>query len=372
MYQDKQKNNTNNSVKKVDINNDSPKVLLSAVESASRVKAFTDGGYTIVIREVNRETLYDVARAKNATPEVLKAVVSEVFAYNDKKQAAVGGNSFHEDIPSKNGKNILYEEILGAVIENKNCSEKIASKIATLYGLKSYRKNAPSETIALVEKFNKKFPKIIANYRLKMVKESLNRKNGSKTNDERKNNKSFDEYFADYKAYDNGGNLDKEILANAKKVYETLKTPGLIMTFATADQNIKEEMIVDFPYDDNSYGSFCCVCEAAQQYAEYVSKDKPYTFDEYFSGYKSINKGTENTKEVLTNAKTLLKTLKTPEAISSFRKNPQNESSIPNFRDTCFCAYTYAKYAKEYIKDNSKNQTKDNLVGKMIHSVKEY
>ncbi|MBR1601525.1 MAG: hypothetical protein IJ677_08110, partial [Alphaproteobacteria bacterium] len=96
--------------------------------------------------------------------------------------------------------------------------------------------------------------------------------------------KSFDEYFEGYKNYDDGGKLDQVIIADAKKVFETLKTPEAIEQFHKADYETQQKMVKGLD-DGHSGFSFSCVCSVAHQYASYKAKEEPYTFDEYFAGY---------------------------------------------------------------------------------------
>lgn len=81
--------------------------------------------------------------------------------------------------------------------------------------------------------------------------------------------KSFSEYFAGYKNYDNGGKLDQLIIADAKKVFETLKTPEEIQSFYKADYKTQEKMVAGLD-DGHSSFSFRCVCQCAYNYAEYA------------------------------------------------------------------------------------------------------
>ena len=83
--------------------------------------------------------------------------------------------------------------------------------------------------------------------------------------------KSFDEYFAGYKNYDNGGKLDQVIIADAKKVFETLRTPEAIEGFYKADYKKQQEMVPGLD-DGHSGFSFGCVCQSAFRYATYAQK----------------------------------------------------------------------------------------------------
>lgn len=88
--------------------------------------------------------------------------------------------------------------------------------------------------------------------------------------------KSFDEYFEGYKNYDDGGKLDQVIITDAKKVYETLKTPEAINEFYKASFEKQQEMVKGLD-DGHSGFSFSCVCNNAYRYAtyaqEYVKED---------------------------------------------------------------------------------------------------
>lgn len=81
--------------------------------------------------------------------------------------------------------------------------------------------------------------------------------------------KTFDEYFAEYKNYDNGGKLDKMIITDAKKVFETLKTPEAIQTFYDASYEEQQKMVSGLA-DGHSGASFYCVCQNAYKYADYI------------------------------------------------------------------------------------------------------
>ena len=76
--------------------------------------------------------------------------------------------------------------------------------------------------------------------------------------------KSFSEYFAGYKNYDNGGKLDQTIIADAKKVFETLKTPEAIQSFHKADYETQQKMVGGLD-DGHSGFSFGCVCQCADE-----------------------------------------------------------------------------------------------------------
>lgn len=83
--------------------------------------------------------------------------------------------------------------------------------------------------------------------------------------------KSFSEYFAGYKNYDNGGELDQMIIADAKKVFETLKTPEAIQTFSKANYETQQKMVSGLD-DGHSGFSFGCVCQCAYDYSTYAQK----------------------------------------------------------------------------------------------------
>ena len=100
--------------------------------------------------------------------------------------------------------------------------------------------------------------------------------------------KTFDEYYADYKNYDNGGELDQGIIADAKKVFEKLKTKEAIKAFAKATSAKQNEMVNGLD-DGHSGFSLRCVCLCAQEYAEYmekVAKEKELAtkYQEYLAG----------------------------------------------------------------------------------------
>lgn len=83
--------------------------------------------------------------------------------------------------------------------------------------------------------------------------------------------KTFDEFFKNYKNYDDGGELDKAIIADAKKVYETLKTPAAIDKFYELRDYKKQNEMVPGLDDGHSGASFYAVCSAAKQYALYIN-----------------------------------------------------------------------------------------------------
>lgn len=83
--------------------------------------------------------------------------------------------------------------------------------------------------------------------------------------------KSFDEYFEGYKNYDDGGKLDQGIVADAKKVFETLKTPKAIDQYYKADYEKQQQMVKGLD-DEHSGFSFFCVCSVAYKYASYTQK----------------------------------------------------------------------------------------------------
>lgn len=84
--------------------------------------------------------------------------------------------------------------------------------------------------------------------------------------------KSFEEYFKEYKCYDDGGKLDKGIIADAKKVFEKLKTPEAILEFQEADPQEQEKMVKGLD-DGHSGFSFACVCQNAYKYALYAKEN---------------------------------------------------------------------------------------------------
>ena len=173
--------------------------------------------------------------------------------------------------------------------------------------------------------------------------------------------KSFDEYFAGYKEYDNGGKMDKMIIADAKKVFETLKTPKAIKAFHEANYDKQQKMVSGLD-DGHSGFSFARVCQCAYDYAEYKTKEQPYAFDEYFAGYKKYDNGGKIDKMIIADAKKVFETLKTPKAIKAFYKADYDKQqkmvgdlgvglSGVGFARVCQCAYDYSVYARKYIKD---------------------
>ena len=82
---------------------------------------------------------------------------------------------------------------------------------------------------------------------------------------------TFDDFFKDYGDYtkhDSEANeLNKIIIADAKKVYEQLKTPEAISNFYKQ----KDSKKVPGLDKDHSGASFYAVCKAAREYAVYVA-----------------------------------------------------------------------------------------------------
>lgn len=83
--------------------------------------------------------------------------------------------------------------------------------------------------------------------------------------------KTFEEFFKEYTNYDDGGELDKAIIRDAKKVYEKLKTPAAIDKFYELRDYKKQKEMVPGLDEEHSGFSFYAVCSAAKQYALYVS-----------------------------------------------------------------------------------------------------
>ena len=103
--------------------------------------------------------------------------------------------------------------------------------------------------------------------------------------------KTFDEYFAGYKKYDNGGELDQRIIADAKRVFETLKTPEAIQSFYKSDYETQQKMVSGL---DDERSRFSCVCQNAYRYADYiklVAKEKELAtkFSKYLANHKEEN-----------------------------------------------------------------------------------
>ena len=82
---------------------------------------------------------------------------------------------------------------------------------------------------------------------------------------------TFDEFFKDYKNYDNGGKLDKLIVADAKKVYLKLKTPKEIERFSKLSCEKQNQMVPGLDEGHSGF-SFCCVCSLAYRYASYIER----------------------------------------------------------------------------------------------------
>lgn len=175
--------------------------------------------------------------------------------------------------------------------------------------------------------------------------------------------KSFEEYFEGYKNYDDGGKLDQTILADAKKVFEKLKTPELIELFQNTDYQTQQDVVKGLD-EGHSGASFASVCSAAHKYAEYKANEEPFTFDEFYAGYKNYDDGGKLDQTILADAKKVFETLKTPKAInkflkSSYKKQQKMVSEVDleqhsGFSFSCVCnvAYKYAMYASKYIKEN--------------------
>ncbi|MBQ9035625.1 MAG: hypothetical protein IJ099_06700 [Alphaproteobacteria bacterium] len=201
--------------------------------------------------------------------------------------------------------------------------------------------------------------------------------------------KSFDEYFEGYKNYDDGGKLDQVIIADAKKVFETLKTPEAIEQFHKADYETQQKMVKGLDEGHSGF-SFASVCSVAYKYASYKATETPYTFDEYFAGYKNYDDGGKLDQVIIADAKKVYETLKTPEAINkfykaSFEKQQEMVKGLDDghsgFSFSCVCnnAYKYATYAQKYVKENTTQEntqkqkdtqiTKDDLI-KALDGVK--
>jgi hypothetical protein len=82
---------------------------------------------------------------------------------------------------------------------------------------------------------------------------------------------SFDEYFKGYKNYDNGGVLDQKIVADAKKVYQKLRTPDAIQEFYRLSSSEQYEKVPGLDRG-HSGASFGYVCWLALKYAKYVNE----------------------------------------------------------------------------------------------------
>lgn len=82
---------------------------------------------------------------------------------------------------------------------------------------------------------------------------------------------TFDMYFDGYKYFDNGGKTDKQIIADAKKLYETLKTPEKIRNF----QDYGSEAYADMEKNMRKQHlniTMDAVCQCAEEYADYAIK----------------------------------------------------------------------------------------------------
>lgn len=78
--------------------------------------------------------------------------------------------------------------------------------------------------------------------------------------------KSFNEYFEGYKHFDDGGNADQLTLSDAKRVFNTLKTPEAIERFQKAGIVEQQEIIGGLGVD------FARICSLAHRYATYVQQ----------------------------------------------------------------------------------------------------
>lgn len=175
--------------------------------------------------------------------------------------------------------------------------------------------------------------------------------------------KSFDEYFEGYKNYDDGGELDQTIVADAKKVFEALKVPAKIDIFHAANYEKQQKMVKGLDEGHSGF-SFACVCNLAHKYAEYKAAEEPNTFDEYFADYKNYDDGGKLDQMIIADAKKVFETLKTPERINEFYKAgyEKQQEMVKGLNDghsgfsfscVCHCAYEYAEYAKKYVKENT-------------------
>ena len=84
--------------------------------------------------------------------------------------------------------------------------------------------------------------------------------------------KPFEKYYEGYENYDNGGKLDQRIIADAKRVYETLKTPKAIEKFFRADYETQYKTVEGLDPGHSGF-SFGCVCRCAYEYAQAVEKE---------------------------------------------------------------------------------------------------
>ena len=187
--------------------------------------------------------------------------------------------------------------------------------------------------------------------------------------------KSFDEYFKGYTNYDNGGKLDQIIIADAKKVFEKLKTPEAIDQFHKADYKTQQKMVEGLD-DGHSGSSFSSVCHNAYKYALYKATEKPYTFDEFFEGYKNYDNGGKLDQIIIADAKKVFETLKTPEAIDQFHKADYTTQqkmvaglddghSSYSFFSVCHNAYRYAIYAQKYVKEDTQSQINEEAINRV-------
>ena len=104
-------------------------------------------------------------------------------------------------------------------------------------------------------------------HKVEVFKKAVNDLKQPKTN----KTKTFDEFFKGYKNYDDGGELDKAIIMDAKKVYEKLKTPVAIDKFYELKDYKKQNEMVPGLDAGHSGFSFYSVCAAAKQYALYIT-----------------------------------------------------------------------------------------------------
>ena len=78
---------------------------------------------------------------------------------------------------------------------------------------------------------------------------------------------NFDDFFEGYKNYDNGGEIDRGIVQDSKKVFRTLRTPEKIEAFMNADHTKQQEMVGGLSEDHLD-----AVCSNAYRFAKYYQK----------------------------------------------------------------------------------------------------
>ncbi|MBP5161139.1 MAG: hypothetical protein ILP11_03750 [Alphaproteobacteria bacterium] len=167
--------------------------------------------------------------------------------------------------------------------------------------------------------------------------------------------KSFSDYFKGYKNYDDGGKLDQRIVADAQKVFETLKSPKAIDSFIHASVKTQNTMVPGLD-EGHSGASFAAVCSLARRYSTYKAIHEPFTFLEYFKGYENYDDGGKLDQRIVADAQRVFEKCKSLGNIDSFihASVTTQYKMVPgldeghsgaSFAAVCSLARQYAEYA---------------------------